>query len=35
MLVMYLHDLERQRQVTQSFRNDNQLLANMRTAGML
>lgn len=35
MLQMYAHDPERQRQLVQSFRDDDQLLANMRAAGML
>lgn len=35
MLQMYAHDPERQRQLIQSFREDDQLLANMRAAGML
>lgn len=35
MSAMYAHDLERQRQLIQSFRDDDQLLANMRAAGML
>ncbi|KAI0269131.1 hypothetical protein BC834DRAFT_820327 [Gloeopeniophorella convolvens] len=34
-IAMYAHDPERQRQVIQAFRDDDQLLADMRAAGML
>ena len=34
-IAMYAHDPERQRQIIQAFRDDDQLLADMRAAGML
>lgn len=34
-IAMYAHDPERQRQVIQAFRDDDQLMADMRAAGML
>ena len=35
MIAMYAHDPERQRQIIQAFRDDDQLMADMRAAGML
>jgi hypothetical protein len=35
LIAMYAHDPERQRQIIQAFRDDDQLLADMRAAGML
>ena len=35
LVAMYAHDPERQRQIIQAFRDDDQLLADMRAAGML
>jgi hypothetical protein len=35
LIAMYAHDSDRQRQVIQAFRDDDQLLADMRSAGML
>jgi len=34
-IAMYSHDPERQRQIVQAFRDDDQLMADMRAAGML
>lgn len=34
-IAMYAHDPERQRQIIQAFRDDDQLMADMRAAGML
>jgi hypothetical protein len=34
-IAMYAHDPERQRQIIQTFRDDDQLMADMRAAGML
>lgn len=34
-VAMYAHDPERQRQIIQAFRDDDQLLADMRAAGMV
>ena len=34
-VAMYAHDPERQRQIIQAFRDDDQLMADMRAAGML
>ena len=34
-IAMYAHDPDRQRQIIQSFRDDDQLMADMRAAGML
>jgi Protein of unknown function (DUF2370) len=34
-IAMYAHDPERQRQIIQGFRDDDQLMADMRAAGML
>ena len=34
-IAMYAHDPERQRRVIQTFRDDDQLMADMRAAGML
>jgi len=34
-IAMYAHDPERQRQVIQAFRDDDQLMADMRAAAML
>jgi hypothetical protein len=34
-IAMYAHDPERQRQIIQAFREDDQLMADMRAAGML
>ena len=34
-IAMYAHDPERQRQLIQAFRDDDQLMADMRAAGML
>jgi hypothetical protein len=34
-IAMYSHDTERQRQIIQAFRDDDQLMSDMRAAGML
>jgi hypothetical protein len=34
-IAMYAHDPERQRQLIQAFRDDDQLMTDMRAAGML
>jgi hypothetical protein len=34
-IAMYAHDPDRQRQIIQAFRDDDQLMADMRAAGML
>ncbi len=34
-IAMHAHDPERQRQIIQTFRDDDQLVADMRAAGML
>lgn len=35
LIAMYAHDPDRQRQIIQAFRDDDQLMADMRAAGML